>query len=172
MHPHEKNTANSHAMVVVDFDDTCTSQDTIGLLMDKAVEGRLASVGHADAGLPALLTVSRAIRCPGDLGSARMKMTVGASLIRSCLQANYVARQKALLAQILPPAGTQAGGFPPAAMHPPRLDRVGLGVFLEKLSDFDEEMNRVAVEKGALAGLSMDQVCVCGGHEGRYMALV
>lgn len=139
-------------MMVVDFDDTCTITDTIGLLMSRAVHGRLESRGHTDAGLPAMLSE------------------------------NYLIKHKQLLSLILPEditndshisgsgGGEQSGsdsseiqrntgGSSESTMRPSRpLDVQGLHEFLFRLSDFDEEMNRVASEKGAVAGLTMHQV--------------
>jgi hypothetical protein len=61
------------------------------------------------------------------------------------LVANYSSRHAALLAEILPEgaAGAAAGGG---------FDGAGLAAFVERLSDFDVEMNGVAVDSGILAG--------------------
>jgi len=138
------------SMLVVDFDETCSIKDTIGLLMSCAVQGRHEANGHTDAGLPSVLTE------------------------------NYVSKHHALMSILLPDLpeeqhvallGGGSGGVsidrdseePPPNGGPNDSpagikDLPGLRMFLSRLSDFDEEMNRWASGQGAVAGLSMQQV--------------
>jgi hydroxymethylpyrimidine kinase/phosphomethylpyrimidine kinase/thiamine-phosphate diphosphorylase len=121
VHTNNSNNANNNArradLLVVDFDDTCTERDTIGPL--------LARVAEAADG--------------GNKGGARSELVAR-------LSAGYLDRYQALMAELLPPAGSDSQTAPP----PPRYT---LPELLERLSDFDAEMNRVVEREGALAGV-------------------
>ncbi|GBF95200.1 phosphomethylpyrimidine kinase [Raphidocelis subcapitata] len=116
-------------MLVCDFDDTCTEKDTIGTLLSAAIDA--------------------AVKRAGPEEGPRLRARLDAVVAR--LVENYSSKHAALLAEILPEGASAAaaeGGF----------DEAGLRAFVERLSDFDVQMNAVAVESGILAGLSRDDV--------------
>lgn len=144
-------------LVVVDFDDTCTAKDTIGLLMTAAVQARQAITGtRASTGQPQQPDAAAA-------AGATVQDASGAGAdadddLPAVLAANYVAQQRALLSEILPPeeqspapSGNTSASQGSVSQS---FDSEGLASFLSRLSDFDLRMNQVAMERGAIAGLT------------------
>jgi hypothetical protein len=115
------------ALVVTDFDETCTTADTTGLLMAAASRAR------AEGGTPGTEGLPRA------------------------LADNYAVRYAQLMAVLMPDGGAarplqqqaQAHGASPPL---PPFDPSGLSAFLRRLSEFDAEMNAHAADAGARGG--------------------
>lgn len=138
------------SMLVVDFDETCSVRDSTGPLMAQAARARrLEAEGCTGAGA-------------GGGGSGTGAEGDG---LPEALSQNYSVKQKALLSRILPlPADASPQGGAHCEGDKKRFDREGLVAFLGQLSDFDEQMNLTAVERGAVAGMTPEQV---GGGEAR-----
>jgi hydroxymethylpyrimidine kinase/phosphomethylpyrimidine kinase/thiamine-phosphate diphosphorylase len=125
-------------LLVVDFDDTCTERDTIGPLL-----ARIADAADA-AGQKAAAAA----------GEGQGEESRAALVAR--LSANYASRYGELMQQLLPASSSSS---------PPPLPLTEL---LERLSDFDVEMNRVVERAGALSGadaLAAGAAVVNGGNE-------
>ncbi|KAG2498573.1 hypothetical protein HYH03_003324 [Edaphochlamys debaryana] len=119
--------------LVVDFDETATPGDTIGALM------RLAQEAVAQGRPNVRGDAAWAASAPGRLAEG------------------YVARQRELLASLLPPEGEE-----PSAPRP--FDPSGLASFLTALSDFDESMNAVVEAEGVLAGSTEAEQAAAGAQ--------
>ena len=76
------------------------------------------------------------------------------------LSANYVTKQKELLARLLGPEESAATTTPTSAKK--AFDEKGLESFLEELSDFDEAMNDPPIDAKILAGACARLHSVCG----------
>lgn len=119
-------------LLVVDFDDTCTAQDTTSMIARAAVHAAAARAADPAAAAE---------------GEARLQWLVQ----------NYLARRGALLDEILPfPSEDEAEEF----------DMAWLGDFLDRLSDFDREMNGVVVDSGILAGVKRGALTETGARVG------
>ena len=85
------------------------------------------------------------------------------------LSQNYSVKQKALLSRILPLPAEDPSPHTEARSGGggQQFDRAGLEALLGQLSDFDEQMNLTAMERGAVAGMTPEQVRE--GRAGRRM---
>ncbi|PSC75210.1 thiamine biosynthetic bifunctional enzyme chloroplastic isoform C [Micractinium conductrix] len=119
------------SLLVVDFDDTCTATDSIGLLMQTAIE---ATVAQAD----------------GSSSQQALRAELQGQL--QWLVQNYGARRSALLEEILPEPEEEAHDF----------DMAWLGDFIDRLSEFDREMNGVVIESGILSGIKKGMLARAG----------
>eukprot|EP00879_Flechtneria_rotunda_P015385 GHRR01016084.1.p1 GENE.GHRR01016084.1~~GHRR01016084.1.p1 ORF type:complete len:725 (+),score=300.79 GHRR01016084.1:303-2477(+) len=153
-------------LFICDFDETCTEQDTIGVLMNAAVEAKVKACSASQ----------------GSTAAEQLKQLLSAQVKQ--LADNYIAKQQLLLAQILPPDPTPAAAVVAhssmavatgptasaaaaaagdnaaigAAAAPRRYDAAGLAGFCQQLSDFDIAMNQVVVDSDCLAGLTADDI--------------
>ncbi|KAI7844453.1 hypothetical protein COHA_001957 [Chlorella ohadii] len=118
------------SLLVVDFDDTCTAADSIGLLMQTAIEATVAQA--ADGQQDALRA-----ELQGQL---------------QWLVANYSTRRASLLEEILPEPEDEPQDF----------DMAWLGDFVDRLSEFDKEMNGVVIESGILQGVKKGMLARAG----------
>lgn len=108
-------------LLVVDFDDTCTSEDTTSMIARAAITA--ASKKGAD---PATAFAQ---------GEEKLHWLVQ----------NYLARRGNLLDEILPE--------PPLEDELEEFDMAWLGDFLDRISEFDREMNSVVIESKILSGV-------------------
>lgn len=111
-------------LLVIDFDDTCTAQDTSALIAETAIEA--------------------SAKASEDPEASRSK---GQQMLEE-LVFNYVSKRDGLLDEILPDVPWNEG-----EEGSEEFDMTWLGDFLDRLSDFDREMNSVVVESGILAGI-------------------
>ena len=131
-------------MLVVDFDETCTVRDTTGLLMTRAAQARWVE----------------AERTGGGGGGAGGGGGGGESDdLPEALSQNYSVKQKALLSRILPLPAEDPSPHTEARSGGggQQFDRAGLEALLGQLSDFDEQMNLTAMERGAVAVIFMSR---------------
>ncbi|KAG1664830.1 hypothetical protein FOA52_007088 [Chlamydomonas sp. UWO 241] len=122
------------ALVVTDFDETCTAADTTGLLMAAAARARTEGGTPGTEGLP------------------------------RALAENYAVRYAQLMAVIMPDGGVQQQQrqqLSAAAPPLPPFDLNGLSEFLRRLSEFDAEMNAHAADAGATTGLTLPRALEC-----------
>ncbi|GAX85128.1 hypothetical protein CEUSTIGMA_g12548.t1 [Chlamydomonas eustigma] len=125
--PHDLKTgAGGIGMLVVDFDETCSSKDTTGILMEAALQNRPA---HSLSNLTGMAEETN---------------------FPNALTANYVTRQRELLSKLLPTADEVIESSP--RPYNPQ----GLSEFLSQMSVFDVEMNAEAIQRGALQGLTLE----------------
>lgn len=108
-------------LLVVDFDDTCTTEDTTSMIARAAITA--ASQKEAD---PATAFAE---------GEQKLNWLVQ----------NYLARRGSLLDEILPE--------PPLEDELEEFDMAWLGDFLDRISDFDREMNSLVKESKILSGV-------------------
>ncbi|KAL4420336.1 hypothetical protein ABPG77_006143, partial [Micractinium sp. CCAP 211/92] len=120
------------SLLVVDFDDTCTASDSIGLIMQTAIEATVAKADGTEA--------QQALRAElqGQL---------------QWLVQNYGSRRASLLEEILPE---------PDPEEPADFDFAWLGDFVDRLSEFDKEMNGVVIESGILGGIKKGMLARAG----------
>ena len=168
---HNKKTHNvgNIGLVVVDFDDTCTEKDTVGVLLNAVVDAKAA-------------------KAPSAAAAAEIKQQQS-ELVKQ-LSLNYVSKQQQLLQQLLPqqqqheqqqqqqqqqheqqqqqqllPQQQQQHEHQQQQQHIERAyDAAGLKQFCEALSDFDTQMNQVVIDAGVLQGERAGDeswVCVC-----------
>ncbi|GAB4815842.1 hypothetical protein N2152v2_002888 [Parachlorella kessleri] len=145
------------SLIVVDFDDTCSASDTIGLICQTAIAAAVKQAGEGE--------FAESIRRELE-GTVRGLVT------------NYAARRNALLEEILPEVGGATGDsgvgyhhsglvthyaarrsalleevLPEVEEPPEEFDMGWLGDFIDRLSEFDREMNKVVIDSGILAGI-------------------
>jgi hypothetical protein len=144
--------AGNIGLLVVDFDETCTEKDTIGVLLNAIVESNAYAAAAACAS--------------GNSAAAADHRRQELAALMKTLSANYVSKQQDILDRILAPveaaagvgtAGSSAaaagGAAAAAAGQGSRpFDEQGLRSFCEQLSDFDVAMNQVVIDAGALKG--------------------
>ena len=129
-------------LLVVDFDDTCTTEDTTSMILRAAIHS--------------------AAQSSPDPATA---MQQGEEKLRWLVE-NYMNRRGTLLEEILPPhpidTHSSTGGALTDEEAPDEFDMAWLGDFMDRLSDFDREMNAVVLSSGALAGLKRGRLSQVG----------
>jgi hypothetical protein len=156
----------------VDFDETCTEKDTIGVLLSAIVESNAYTAAAACAS--------------GNSAAAAEHRRGELSALMKTLSANYISKQQELLDRVLSPveaavensaaasagntaaagdsaAAAASGAAAPAAVGQGSrpFDEQGLWGFCEQLSDFDVAMNQVVIHAGALKGEQYCEACGC-----------
>jgi pyruvate/2-oxoglutarate dehydrogenase complex dihydrolipoamide acyltransferase (E2) component len=149
------------SLLVVDFDDTCTQGDTIGVLLQAVADANARAAAAAAAG-------AAAGGAGGGADAAAAAAAAAADAVRQQqgarakqLGENYVARQQQLLQRLLPAAPDAAaaaaagalGGTSHGQQPPQQYNARGLRAFCEALSAFDTDMNQVVIDAGALKGV-------------------
>jgi hydroxymethylpyrimidine kinase/phosphomethylpyrimidine kinase/thiamine-phosphate diphosphorylase len=119
-------------LLVVDFDDTCTSEDTTSMIARAAITA--ASQKGAD---PATAFAE---------GEQKLNWLVQ----------NYLSKRGKLLDEILPQ--------PPLEDELDEFDMAWLGDFLDRISEFDREMNAVVIESKILSGVRKGTLSEVGAN--------
>lgn len=119
-------------LLVVDFDDTCTEKDTTSLIAKTAIKSAVEEARHDEG------------RSREDIQAMEQD---GYALLQSLVD-NYIEKRNNLLDEILPANEKRNEEF----------DMGWLGKFMDRISEFDREMNRVVVDSKILAGIKRGQL--------------
>lgn len=117
------------SLLVVDFDGTCSTADTSEIIARTAINAVVESVKAEEGEGPA-----QELQCQLE------------SLL-SHLVLNYSIKRDTMLDEALPPLEEQQ------EQERDEFDMVWLGEFMDRISEFDREMNTVVIDSGILAGV-------------------
>jgi hydroxymethylpyrimidine kinase/phosphomethylpyrimidine kinase/thiamine-phosphate diphosphorylase len=129
-------------LLVIDFDGTCTTKDTSSLIAQTAINAVVSQVNSAE----------------GEATSLSVKSELEAKL--DALIKNYAQKRDHLLQETLPSLDQLTPEEEEQLED--EFDMVWLGEFMDRLSDFDREMNKVVVESSILAGIKRGMLAKAG----------
>eukprot|EP00887_Chlorella_sp_A99_P000146 scaffold16.g146.t1 len=160
--------ARSVDLLVVDFDDTCTAEDSTGIILQTGIKALVAQARcfccamyvcrGCSRSMPAMFVWRGGAAGEEEGGALHAELTGRLT----GLVDNYVARRGALLEEILPEASVAGRLTPEEAVEEDEFDMAWLGDFLDRLSEFDRAMNDEAVSSGLLAGIRRGQLSQAG----------
>jgi hydroxymethylpyrimidine kinase / phosphomethylpyrimidine kinase / thiamine-phosphate diphosphorylase len=129
-------------LLVIDFDGTCTTKDTSPLIAQTAINAVVSQVSSAE----------------GEATSLSVKSELESKL--DALVKNYAQKRDHLLQETLPSLDQLTPEEEEQLED--EFDMVWLGEFMDRLSDFDREMNKVVVESSILAGIKRGMLAKTG----------